>query len=371
MRIAIVQVGWPIQSYTRDLVNGLVGQSHHVDFVAAAGDDRGMIEPGSMRGRVTLLQCSGIAADFRRRLRGRLAGLFHLDLPINPAAVLKEADRFFSGQARYDVLIGVEKAGLELADRHGRQTGTPVIYYSLELYVEGHPEQGRFAWQRANEVACHARAQGTLIQDRFRWEVLRQANRIVGDAVYFLPIGISAARNVSAPCRTRPAPTQSDCRLLSFGVQGKNRLTHELIAQAVHLPTGQRLQLHGPAYDSETLRLAKGRLPVNVALCTRLLPEAELPALLAEADIGLALYRIDVANDRLTAYSSQKVALYLQAGLPVVAFRSEAFADMFSRFPCGELIAEIVSSIGNSWPLRCSAWISMRWFNAGPMPVAR
>ena len=27
MRIAIVQVGWPIQSYTRDLVNGLVGRA--------------------------------------------------------------------------------------------------------------------------------------------------------------------------------------------------------------------------------------------------------------------------------------------------------------------------------------------------------
>lgn len=338
MRIAIVQVGWPIQSYSRDLVNGLVGQGHHVDFIAAASDHRGMIDLDSIQGNLTLLDPLGYAGDLLRRLRGRLAARLGLSIAINPPWMFGALRRFFTRQTSYDILIGVEKAGLELASDHGHRAGIPVIYYSLELYVDGHPEQERFAWQRASEFACHGRAIGTIIQDCFRWEILRQANHITSDSVFHLPVGIAAASRLAEARHARAAPSSANCRLLSFGVQGHNRYSPQLIAQAHRLPSGMQLQLHGPAHGRDRQLLAQTTLPANVSLHTELLPEADLPALFAAADIGLALYRSDVANDRLTAYSSQKVALYLQAGLPVIAFRSEAFADLFSRFPCGEMI---------------------------------
>jgi hypothetical protein len=187
-------------------------------------------------------------------------------------------------------------------------------------------------------MTCHKKAHGTLIQDRFRWDALRQANGVAGDSVFFLPIGTSVATGAAPPPHKRSGSSHDECHLLSLGVQGRNRFTHELVTQAGSMPAGMRLQLHGPSYDRETIALAKTHLPGNVTLCSKLLPEAELPALMATADIGLALYRTDVTNDRLTAYSSQKVAHYLRAGLPIIAFRSEAFADLFARYPCGEMI---------------------------------
>lgn len=340
MRIALVHVGWPIQSYARDLVNGLAGQGHDVDFIATAEDDHGLIDIASIRGRLTLLGETGPGGRLVRRLRRRMAAFARIPLSINPPAIVREADRLFAGRSRYDLLIGVEKAGLELAVHHGERAGIPVVYYSLELYVDDHPDRSRFAWQRTSEIRCHRRASGTLIQDRFRWEMLQQANHVGRDAVFFLPVGIATGFD-QRPTIPRHLPAADDCRLLSFGVQGRNRYTQELIGLAPTLPPGTRLHLHGPCHEAWIRRLDRNKLPPNVLLSADLLPETDLPTLLAEADIGLALYRPDVANDRLTAYSSQKVALYLQAGLPIIAFRSESYEDLLRRFKCGELIDSV------------------------------
>lgn len=336
MRIAVVHVGWPIQGYARDLVNGLVGQGHEVDIVATADDDRGLIDLSTIRGRVALLGQTGSASRLARRLRRGIASICRLPLDINPPAVAREADVLFAARQPYDLLVGVEKAGLEIAVRHGTLAGIPAVYYSLELYLGDHPDFRRFAWQRPSEIARHAMAAGTIIQDRFRWQVLQQANQVGGSAVFFLPVGIAAPS--PAPPSPRRAPSDDDCRLLSFGVQGRTRLTGELIEMAPRLPAGMRLRLHGPSHEPWVQRRERGPLPPNLELTTQLLPEAALPDLLASADIGLALYRQDVANDRLTAYSSQKVALYLQAGLPIIAFRSEPYEELMARFHCGELI---------------------------------
>jgi glycosyltransferase involved in cell wall biosynthesis len=124
-------------------------------------------------------------------------------------------------------------------------------------------------------------------------------------------------------------------------MQGPGRYTRKLIRAAAALPPELALHLHGPVYDTPTRRLIEGPLPPNVRCTTHVVPESELPRLLAGADVGLALYRCENANDRLTAYSSQKVALYLRAGLPIMTFRNDTYAELFSRFRCGEMVDDL------------------------------
>jgi glycosyltransferase involved in cell wall biosynthesis len=344
MRVGVINAGWPIQTLIRELVNGLAGQGHHVHLIATDQDDEGFVRLDAFSGQLELVPVPRLFGKLERRLRRLLGTALPGWIGINPLTVRRRIGRALARQARHDLLIGVEKAGLELAAWWGARAGIPYVYYSLELYVADHPGWSRFGWQCHVERACHARASGTIIQDRHRFEVLRAANGIAEQPVYFLPVGGAGAAPDARPA-PRVLPSGRPATLLSLGIQGPGRYTQELIAAAATLPAGLGLVLHGPVYDARTRRLAQSALPPNVRFTTEVVPEPELAHLLANADIGLALYRCDNANDRLTAYSSQKVALYLRAALPIISFRNDAYADLFSRFRCGEMVGE-VSEVG-------------------------
>jgi hypothetical protein len=69
---------------------------------------------------------------------------------------------------------------------------------------------------------------------------------------------------------------------------------------------------------------------------------------IAGADIGLALYPHNEANSRISAFASEKVARYLQCGLPFIAFRSEDYAYLQAETGCCELVdsyAEVPAAV--------------------------
>ena len=343
LRIAVVQIGMPLQGHVRDLINGLVAQNCLVDLLTSADDFPGFIDPGTIVGEVESIGTGGRFGNLYRKVRSRLAAATRVPLAIHPWFIQKRADLFFAARERYDVIIGVEKGGLELATRQGAKACVPVVYYSLELYVEGHPGWHRFGWQRASEIRCHRFAAATMVQDRLRWECLRHANRPGSDKVYFLPIGTSEAKDpeidVGQPHSFQR--TAGVMTLLYLGLIGDSRFSGDLIQSAGSLSEDVVLHLHGPLADPANKALIAEKLPPRVRVSTELLSEHEMLRLVARADIGLALYRTDIDNDRLTAYSSNKIALYLQAGKPIIAFRSETYEDLMSRFECGELIDSI------------------------------
>lgn len=343
LRIAVVQLGMPLQSHVRNLINGLIAQNCSVDLLTSADDFAGFIDRGTIASGVESIGTGGRVGNLYRKIRSRLAIATGIPITIHPWFVRKGADRFFAERERYDVLIGVEKGGLELASRQGLRTRVPVVYYSLELYIEGHPGWYRFGWQRRSEIRCHRLAAATMIQDQLRWECLRLANRPSSDKVYFLPVGTPEAQDPETSIG-HPSLPQTACgkmTLLYLGLIGDSRFSGELIRIGRSLPENLVMHLHGPlanpASESSTARNPSPRVRVS----TNLLSESAMLRLVAQADIGLALYRRDIANDRLTAYSSHKIALYLQAGKPIIAFRSETYEDLMSRFECGELIDSI------------------------------
>lgn len=341
MRIAVLHLGWPIQAFMRDMINGLAQSGHRLTLIASDRDQYGMVDLGTLLANVEMVTTSRTLSLLYRKVRARLADVVAGDAPLHGPLTRFVVEQALERHGPFDLLVGVEKAGLDLATWVGERKGIPVAYYSLELYVEDHPRLSDFAWQRPRERVCHARACGTVIQDRHRWDALRVANDIGEQPTFFLPVGVLAQPG------PRKCLAQAPLTLLSLGVQSPSRYSHELVETARAFPGDLALWLHGPVYHPATAQLARGPLPPTVRFSTSLVPESALPGLLRRADIGLALYRTDYVNDRLTAYASQRVAQYLQFGLPVIAFRSAAYDDLFSRFHCGDTIADL-SELANA-----------------------
>lgn len=360
MRVAVIQIGMPIQSYTRDLVNGLMDQGCSVDLLIQNDDPLEFVDSGSVRAHVEEVRLSRMQV-LLSRIRTKTAKSTGLAFPINSRSMHRAAARFFSSRPRHDILIGIEKAGLEIAARHGLASKIPYIYYSLELYLEGHPIANQFGWQRKHEIGSHRDAAATIIQDRHRWKCLQEANHPESDQVFYLPVGVQddhpQATGAGSDGVTRPARP----KLLYLGMLRRSRFVQTLIEAAPALPADMELHLHGPLAAEEAKHLLADPLPDRLRITTDMLKESELSALVAQAEIGLALYRRDYPNDRHTAYSSQKIALYLRAGVPIIAFRSETYEDLIQRYRCGEMIdtmdelPEAISRIRSSHSEYCHA----------------
>lgn len=360
MRVAVIQIGMPIQSYTRDLVNGLMDQGCSVDLLIQNDDPLEFVDCGSVRARVEEIRLSR-RHELLSRIRTKIARITGLAFAINSCGIHQAAIRFFSARPRHDFLIGIEKAGLEIAARHGLASKIPYIYYSLELYLEGHPIANQFRWQRKHEIRSHRSAVATIIQDRHRWNCLQEANHPDSNRVFYLPVGVRDDPAPASGAGSSEYAHPARQKLLYLGMLRRSRFVQALIDAVPALPADMELHLHGPLAAEEAKHLPANPQPGRLRITTDMLKESELFALVAQAGIGLALYRRDYPNDRHTAYSSQKIALYLRAGVPIIAFRSETYEDLFQRYRCGEMIdtmddlPEAISRIRSSHSEYCCA----------------
>src|SRR6185312_5487683 len=75
--------------------------------------------------------------------------------------------------------------------------------------------------------------------------------------------------------------------------------------------------------------LAQG-VPGRIWFSDGYIPSAMRDSLVGSADIGLAIYGERTANDRLTGFASEKVALYLKAGVPVIARDNESYRHLWA-----------------------------------------
>lgn len=239
---------------------------------------------------------------------------------------------------RHQLYIGIEKKGLIVAGWVSSQLSKPSIYYSLELYIGGHPAEKSFCDLWREELYYHRLTAATIIQDRMRAAALLVANGLPTTArCLLLPVGVRRARFSQKRdwLRARFSIPAGVFIILYLGVIAETRHCQYVADMAAHLGDDYAMVFHGPLEgDPPKLRTR------NVFLSTELVKADELEAVVASADIGIALYDNKILNDRLTAFSSQKVAMYLRAGLPFVARRNESYAALAQEYACCELIEE-------------------------------
>lgn len=376
-RVAFFQASWPLQSHAINLAKALADSGHGVDvflydvslsFVSAsdiAESALGIHEWARRGGTGAEQEPKGPAwTEVKRKLRRtpRLEGflrkakssvgelrewwLLCVNSPrgVVPRAILEQAIAHVRS-APHVALVGVEKRGLIWAAEVSRATDVPFAYYSLELYTRDHPNS-TYSVQAKRvkrlEALSHRMAAATIIQDERRARVLFTDNGIGNSRVICLPVSVPGPPRLA---RTRflheHLGLEDEMRVvLQLGGIRKERLSCELAKSAQSFPPECVLVMHGQGRKSDLDAVKASDKDNRVVLSTELVSETRLPDLIASADVGLVLYGSANQNDILTAKSSEKLALFLRSGIPVVAFAYPGY-EVVRDYDCGVLIDDL------------------------------
>jgi glycosyltransferase involved in cell wall biosynthesis len=251
-----------------------------------------------------------------------------------------ERSKEIIGTSQYDCFIGIEKKGLVWAGILSEMYHCPLIYFSLELYIEDNPALHRFYHLLAAEKKYHKLAVATIIQDKPRANVLLRSNGIEQTNLLYFPVSAkgNAIREKSQFLQNKLHIDNSKRIILHFGAIDNNRFLPEIVSMAKDLDDGVILVIHGfgrKAYVDYLQSIADKN---KVIFSLDFIAEEEIENLISSADIGIALYATTNANDRLVAFSSSKVAYYTQCGVPMIAFDTESSRELVSSYRCAELI---------------------------------
>jgi glycosyltransferase involved in cell wall biosynthesis len=345
-RIGVFQYEWPVKVYTVDLVAKLAESGFQTDLFLFECNNT-FVDPSVLSSHPDVR-----VFTFKRGLAFRIAGRIIRDLrkvlwlpyrhPRIKTGLIKETLKII-GSTRYDYFIGIEKNGLIWAGMLSEKLNVPFLYYSLELFIEGHPAldlDGNSAIIRQEEKKYHARAAGTIIQDELRAKTLFESNGVEGKNAIYIPVSITGktVEDKSYFLHERLGIELSKKIILYIGQVCKNRGVNELIQCAGRLGEDFVMVFHGPFFpDVSTDDDCGGK----IFFSKDMISNDEIPKLVSSAYIGIAFYGEATPNDRLTAFSSEKIAYYMQSGLPVIAHRNESYELLMRQHRCGELVEHI------------------------------
>jgi glycosyltransferase involved in cell wall biosynthesis len=208
------------------------------------------------------------------------------------------------------------------------------------------PKSNYFKYLRLAECDYHRKASATIIQDPDRAQVLFHDNGMsMSEAnIFYVPVSIIGEPYKNRSCFLHDAlgiPKHKKV-ILYFGLIWEKRYALEVAQVAQNFPEDWVLVMHGYAENPSTLEKIKALDRRNrVVLSLELVPSNRIQELVASADIGLALYSPLLQNDRLTAFSSEKVALYMQCGVPFVAFDYPGYRRLANEERCGVVIRSL------------------------------
>ncbi len=371
-RIAIFQYEWPLQAHTLNLARKLAQNEYQVDLflkdcrtdlvelTSLSGDQVSVRDFSAqptkstriLRQVLTWIRGRGAApsrlADrvlrLVREVRKQVRGSASAGLPCVDAGAVDQALACL-GAKPYCWFIGVEKQGLIWAGRVAEVLKVPYLYYSLELYLDDCPGfvgDERFPRLRAEERWYHQRSSATIIQDRSRADALLAGNAVRSTSLLYLPVALDADLNPdkSSWVYAETGIPRDKKVLLYFGMICANRRCQEIAQVAGQLPSDWTMVFHGHGPAKDIRELSPLGRHASVVLSLRSVPASEIRAVISSATIGLVLYDGGYVNDRLTAFSSEKIALYLQSGIPIIGFDMGNYRELTDRYACGVLIKE-------------------------------
>jgi len=273
------------------------------------------------------------------------------DTPLSyfiPNHVNQEIDVITSGK-HYQCFIGVEKLGLVWAGNVANKIRLPYLYHNLELYTKNHPiyhSSIRMKILKKNEEKYHKLSSATIIPDEKRAEVLFKDNGVTKSNIVYLPISLlgNIYENKSNVFPGKSKLSEDKVVIINFGQI--RRLGLELTQIAQKFPNNWNLIIHDGLIISEWKdnafieQLQKIDVEKRVKFSLEKLNSQSIKELVASAHIGLVLYSNYCENDYLTVFSSEKLALYLQCGIPIIAFNYPGY-EIIEQCNCGVLIEEI------------------------------
>jgi glycosyltransferase involved in cell wall biosynthesis len=254
-------------------------------------------------------------------------------------------------EGSYRALIGIDKGGLLWAGTIARRHHIPLIYSSLELYTSDHKFL-KDPWARrlkTVEEEYHKHCWATVVQDQARGKVLLEDNHIRREMrMLYVPVS-----RLGGPITQKHRWLQSGLKLnheqiiiLSYGYIAEHRLSLELARIAQSFPENWGLVFHGFGSDSTIRKISEIDTNQKVRVSLNMVKLSDEPAIMGSAQISLVLYSSDESNDWLTGFSSEKLALSLQCGIPVIVSDYPSFSHIREE-QCGVLVNDL-SEIPNA-----------------------
>jgi len=247
----------------------------------------------------------------------------------------------------YVCLIGVEKMGLIWSGIIAEKLKIPNIYYSLELYTHehGYPKSSKKnGYIKRTEEIYHKKCHATIVQDRRRAEVLYASNGVDFNKIKLLCLPVSSLGDCiygkTRYCYEKWGLEESNIVLLYSGSIQQSRWIDKVIEVSKEFPHQWKLLLHGIDRMKAQVVVDQAGVSDRVILSTNILRPAELIQLILSSTIGLVIYGNTNQNDMLTGFSSEKLSLYLQCGIPIIAFNYPSY-EAIKDYRCGVLIDNI------------------------------
>jgi glycosyltransferase involved in cell wall biosynthesis len=372
-RVAIFQAEWPVHFQTANAVMMFADAGYEVDlflfdtptFVELEGlkrqnrvhihhltVDTSRMDVNASRPRVKEYLRNLLPVHVRSVYHyGRQAYLLlrGSEKELLPSIIWSQALDAMAGK-KYRCLIGVEKQGLIWAGKVAERLAAPLVYYSLELYTREFQRlkmRGslHFSRLRQAEQRYHRKAHATIIQDPARARLLFEDTGVPFPKanIFYVPVSVLGKTYEHRSWflhKSLEIPKDQKI-VLYFGQIKEDRCVMELVRAAQRFPAGWTLVMHGWGKPSTIEKIRSLDNKGRAALSLELLPSDRIREAIASADIGLALYASVPQNDRLTAFSSEKMALYMQCGVPFVAFDYPGYRQLAEKDRCGEVIQTI------------------------------
>jgi glycosyltransferase involved in cell wall biosynthesis len=242
-------------------------------------------------------------------------------------------------------LIGVEPFGLIAAtlaaDASKKEKSVPVIYYSKELLLEKECSTFESRIVKPLERMCNQMCYLTIIQDKRRAKLLRADNNLEIESIICVPdAGLGKAYRVKGNLLQEMCGIPQEKKvLLCAGYMAPWAMCLEMAEAAQNWRDDFVLVLHSwqedlvnQPYITQIRRLTQTH---KVYLSLKQVDWQKMPELVSSADIGLALYQnLGEARGEI-GHSSNKLAQYLQMGLPVITTDYPSLRDVIDRYQCG------------------------------------
>jgi hypothetical protein len=252
-------------------------------------------------------------------------------------------------EGRYDLLLGVDSAGLIAGFRYARRFGLPLVYLSFEIFfLEELSKHHEIREKKKERVASHF-ADLIVIQDDHRARLLAEENGLPLEKFTYLPVSTSDSQQQGKNqyLRKRFKIPEDSMVVLHAGTFSDWTYGDELMDSLWEWPDGFTLVVHtryNPKKTGHYLDKAKKIKGNRIHFSFDLLPQEDYEKMITSADIGLVLYKVvprspyTMKNIQHIGLSSGKFSYYMKYGIPVITVQQKTYEDLLSEYAFGEHI---------------------------------
>lgn len=253
----------------------------------------------------------------------------------------------------YTHVIGVEPLGMAIATS-ANNNRKKILYYNMELLQKSSCKSVKWRAIKEIELTCLSKVSTVVIQNEQRSNVFAGESKFPRDSIQLLPIfssGDLITERTEYFRNKLSIPKAKTCVIYAGNIQAWS-MCHELVESVSDWSNNFALIIHtwnrlcvASKYYKDMLIKANG-LPIYFS--TFPIEYQKLPHALASADIGIILYKSLDENFTEVAGSSNKLAEYLKACLPIVTLSNTSISVFVRSHDIGltvDSIHEIPSAL--------------------------